>query len=73
MFTIELKSGVAERIVWSRPDSVSPAICSICFGALPAVLVPFRLWKPDGTAAAFCDPCANASFDVRPTVKGPSK
>ena len=43
MFTVGLKPGVAERIVWSRPDSPPPALCSICHGPLPEV--PFQLWK----------------------------
>jgi hypothetical protein len=71
MFTVGLKLGVAERIVWSRPDNVPPALCSICHGALPDV--PFQLWLQNGSAAALCDPCADASLDVRPNLKGPSK
>jgi hypothetical protein len=71
MFTVGLKPGVAERIVWSRPDSVPPALCSICHGALPAV--SFQLWQQNGAAAALCDPCADASLEVRPNLKESSK
>jgi hypothetical protein len=72
MFTVGLKPGVAERIVWNQPDSVAPpALCSLCHGALPEV--PFQLWLQNGAAAALCDPCANASLNVRPNLKESSR
>ena len=68
MFAVRIKPGVAERIVWSQ--GVPPAVCSVCHGALPEV--PFQLLKA-GHTASFCDPCADKSLDVRPTLKGPSR
>ena len=43
------------RVVWSRPDSTVPAVCSYCSGALPEV--PLMAWRDDGCVLSFCDPC----------------
>ena len=43
------------RVTWSRPNSPTPALCSYCSGALPEV--PLMLWREDGAALSFCDPC----------------
>lgn len=48
-------SVVARRIAWGHPDSPVRDLCALCHGALPEV--PIILWKPDGSAASFCDPC----------------
>jgi hypothetical protein len=47
-------------IAWAGPMERPPERCSYCGDALPDV--PVRVWKMDGSAAAFCDPCSEAVF-----------
>lgn len=51
-----------ERLVWSKPDSPPPVICSYCSGALPEV--PLTMWKDDGAAISFCDDCVKAHISL---------
>jgi hypothetical protein len=56
------KRRIFESIVWGKPDSSRRPLCALCHGALPDV--PFIMWKPDGSAASFCDKCAEDLFEV---------
>jgi predicted amidophosphoribosyltransferase len=53
-----LRSKLAQRICWGAvwPDSPQRPLCAICHGPLPEV--PLMMWRPDGSAASFCDSCA---------------
>lgn len=44
-----------KTLVWSRPDSPRPAICSRCQGGLPDVRV--LIFRSDGSAISLCDAC----------------
>jgi hypothetical protein len=47
------------RIKWGGPDEVVADSCSICGAALGEDAVPLRMWRADGSAAVFCDPCVD--------------
>jgi hypothetical protein len=46
---------VWDRVVWSKPQSPRPSLCSLCFGGVEDV--PLMLWKADGSCAQFCREC----------------
>jgi hypothetical protein len=50
------KSFDPARLVWSGPNSPTPAICSYCSGALPEV--PLMFWDSRGAAISLCGDCA---------------
>lgn len=60
MASLDLKPEWAAKIVWGHPDSPQRDLCAICHGGLDDV--PLRIWKGDGSAAAFCDDCAKQAF-----------
>jgi hypothetical protein len=47
-----------QRLVWSAPDAVRSPFCSYCFAGIGEDDVPLMMWRPDGSAAQFCDECA---------------
>lgn len=59
---IELNPEVAKQICWGRPDSPRRPFCALCHGYLDDDDVPVMIWKPDGSGAAFCDPCVERLF-----------
>ena len=52
------------RVVWGRPDSPQSALCSYCQAYISDDLVPLIMWKPDGSAAQFCDECQGKWWGV---------
>jgi hypothetical protein len=50
-------------IAWGKPDSPRRELCAICHGPLPEV--PLMLWAPNGSAASFCEACAEYWIEVR--------
>lgn len=61
---LKLKDGVAERLHWSRPDSLVEPHCSLCGARLEDEDVPTQLWADNGACAQLCDRCAEASVEV---------
>lgn len=55
------------RVAWGRPDSPPRSLCSFCAAKLPEV--PLMMWKPDGSGAAFCDPCAEKVIEFSKAVR----
>ena len=45
-----------KRVIWI--GSNTPGEVVDCGVAIDEMSVPFRMWKQDGSAAVFCDPCA---------------
>ena len=48
------------RVAWGRPDSPLRPLCAHCAAHLDEDSAPLMLWREDGSAARFCDPCAEA-------------
>jgi hypothetical protein len=61
--TLKLKPGVAERLVWSQPDSRIAPFCSICQAHIPAEAAPLMMWDSEGACVQFCDACVNECFE----------
>ena len=55
---LRFKPGVAERLVWSHPDSTIAPFCSICQTHIPDDDVPLMMWNSDGACVQLCDRCA---------------
>lgn len=51
---------ILSKIVWGKPDAPMRALCALCHDKLPEV--PLIIWKGDGSAASFCDDCAEIVF-----------
>lgn len=49
------------RVVWTRPDSPPPAVCSYCSGALSDV--PLMMWNSRGACISFCDDCVERHME----------
>lgn len=62
---IELNPALADQICWGRPDSPQRPFCALCQAYIAEDDVPIRIWRPDGSAAAFCDPCVARLFRMR--------
>ena len=58
------------EIVWGKPDSPRRPLCARCHVKLPEV--PLIIWKEDGSAASFCDPCAELVFKTLFVPKKPA-
>lgn len=54
--SLQLDPEFMKSVVWSRPDSPTPSVCSKCFGALPEI--PLMLFRQDGGAIWLCNECA---------------
>lgn len=54
------------RVKWAGAKEPQPDVCSYCDVILDEDDVPLRMWKPDGSAVAFCDGCAKRWFGVEP-------
>jgi hypothetical protein len=62
------------RVAWGRPDSPPRPFCAYCSAFLPKDSVPLMLWREDGSAARFCDRCAELVMAQRdPRIKGKAK
>lgn len=59
---IKLNPELAKQICWGRPDSPQRPFCALCQAYIDDGAVPVRIWKPDGSGAAFCDPCVERLF-----------
>jgi hypothetical protein len=46
-----------DHVAWGRPDSPRSALCSYCSAGIGEDDVPLIMWRPDGSAAQFCDAC----------------
>jgi hypothetical protein len=65
MLRLGLKAGVAERLVWSRPDSLIAPFCSLCCGHIADDEVPpLTMWDAEGGCVQFCDRCAAEVIEV---------
>ena len=65
MSQLWFKDGVADRLVWSRPDSSIAPFCSLCQSHIPDDAVPLMFWDSDGACAQLCDKCAGDSITVK--------
>ncbi len=61
---VEIKADYAARIAWGKPESERSDFCSLCFARIPDNSVPLMVFKQDGHAAQFCDPCVSKAFTV---------
>ena len=64
MTILRLKPGVAERLVWSHPNSAITPFCSLCQAYIPDDTVPLMMWNDNGALAHFCDRCVAESVEV---------
>jgi hypothetical protein len=46
-----------EHVIWSRPDSPRPVLCSYCSAALAEDEAPLTMWDKKGFTVQFCDLC----------------
>lgn len=67
---LRLKPGVAERLVWSRPDSTITPFCSLCRHFIPADEVPVTVWDDEGACVHFCDDCQD-QLEIVPPLNTP--
>jgi hypothetical protein len=64
MLRLTLKAGVAEQLVWSRPDSLIAPFCSRCQRHIGDDEVPLMMWDHAGACVQFCDRCAGEVIEV---------
>jgi hypothetical protein len=62
---------ILSKISWGKPDSPMRALCGLCHGALPEVPLIIRI--SDGSAASFCDNCAEKIFRTFTTALAKKK
>lgn len=43
------------HVAWGKPDAPRSALCSYCSARIGKM--PLMMWKPDGSAAQFCQAC----------------
>jgi hypothetical protein len=61
--SIAPKPGFPWRLIaWGKPNSPQRDLCALCHGRVGNV--PLILWKDDGSAAKFCDPCVDKWFGL---------
>jgi hypothetical protein len=53
------------RVIWSRPDSPRPVLCSYCSASIGEDDMPLMMWSPEGACAQFCDECSERWFGMR--------
>lgn len=53
------------HVAWGRPDSPRSVICSYCSAFISDEDCPMIMWKPDGSAAQFCDECQEKWWGVK--------
>jgi len=46
------------RVNWGGPDEPQSNECSYCDAPIAEDACPLRMWREDGSAAVFCDGCA---------------
>ena len=61
---MRLRAGVAQRLVWSKPDSSIAPFCSVCQQHIPDDEVPMMMWNDAGACVQFCDGCASTSLTL---------
>jgi hypothetical protein len=61
---LTFKPGIAERLVWSRPDSLIAPFCSLCQAHIPKDVFPLKMGNSEGACVQLCDDCGRRAFIV---------
>ena len=54
-----------QRVLWERPHEMPAPECSYCGLTIGEDDIPLMMFRYDGSACRFCNPCARRWFGLR--------